>query len=400
MSRKAKTTMETEASASYKFPLTWKEEPNTKLIYGDCEIKHSDKILAFDMDGTLINVKSGAKFAKNKDDWVIWHEKVVPTIKSYYDKGYKIAIMTNQKGIEKGHTDVNDLKHKIQNIVEHIGVPTQVFISSGDDYYRKPSPGMWKFLGKSLNGGIEINNKESIYCGDAAGRPKEKTRKADHEDTDYKFALNCGAQFKTPEMLFLGLNETLPKFEFDPRTIKTTGSLLRGKDDSHIKSKDKELVIFVGSPGSGKSTLWRNHLSDYVRVNNDTLKSKPKCLKVCEDGLKAGKSVCIDNTNPSKAVRKEYIDLAKKYGYPVRCFFFDVPKHVAMHMNDLRTYNIHRDHESDNVPKVIIHTFYKNFEAPTIDEGYKSVETVELIAGPFKNKDDEELFFSYISSKK
>lgn len=44
------------------------------------------------------------------------------------------------------------------------------------------------------------------------------------------------------------------------------------------------------------------------------MKSKAKCLKVAEKALEDGKSVVIDNTNPGKAVRKEYYDLAKKYG--------------------------------------------------------------------------------------
>lgn len=28
------------------------------------------------MDDTLLRVKSGAKFAKNADDWIFWHECV------------------------------------------------------------------------------------------------------------------------------------------------------------------------------------------------------------------------------------------------------------------------------------------------------------------------------------
>lgn len=42
------------------------------------------------------------------------------------------------------------------------------------------------------------------------------------------------------------------------------------------------MVIFVGSPGSGKSTFWKNYLSKYARVNRDTLKTKEKCYQVAE----------------------------------------------------------------------------------------------------------------------
>ena len=41
-------------------------------------------------------------------------------------------------------------------------------------------------------------------------------------------------------MLFHGLKETLPTFEFDPNTIKTTGPVIKGKTDNDIKGSGKE----------------------------------------------------------------------------------------------------------------------------------------------------------------
>jgi bifunctional polynucleotide phosphatase/kinase len=60
------------------------------------------------------------------------------------------------------------------------------------------------------------------------------------------------------------------------------------------------MVIFCGSPGSGKSTFWHNYMPKYERVNRDTLKTKEKCYAVAEGFMKQGKSVIIDNTNPKK----------------------------------------------------------------------------------------------------
>lgn len=48
-----------------------------------------------------------------------------------------------------------------------------------------------------------------------------------------------------------------------------------------ITDRPQELVIMVGGPGSGKSTLAVHHMQGYVRVNNDELKTKEKCMKVC-----------------------------------------------------------------------------------------------------------------------
>jgi len=63
------------------------------------------------------------------------------------------------------------------------------------------------------------------------------------------------------------------------------------------------MIVFCGSPGSGKSTFWQTHYSDYSRINRDTLKTKEKCLKVAAEEINKKKSVVIDNTNPSKEDR-------------------------------------------------------------------------------------------------
>jgi len=53
--------------------------------------------------------------------------------------------------------------------------------------------------------------------------------------------LNSGINFKTPEMLFLGQKETLPKLDWDPKTLPTTGQVIKGKEK--IKSDEKESNI-------------------------------------------------------------------------------------------------------------------------------------------------------------
>jgi bifunctional polynucleotide phosphatase/kinase len=61
--------------------------------------------------------------------------------------------------------------------------------------------------------------------------------------------------------------------------------------------KDKstpEIVLFVGYPSSGKTSLYKRYFEPegYVHVNQDTLKSKPKCLKAVADAIGEKKS-CI-----------------------------------------------------------------------------------------------------------
>jgi bifunctional polynucleotide phosphatase/kinase len=120
----------------------------------------------------------------------------------------------------------------------------------------------------------------------------------------------------------------------------------------------------VGPPGSGKSTFWKNHLSKYVRVNNDTLKTADKCMKALREALEAKKSAVIDNTNKTKEERQRYLKIAKEFKVPVRCFFLKYPKDLAMTMNKHRDTNKNREHLSKKVGSVVIHTFYKYLEEP------------------------------------
>lgn len=54
------------------------------------------------------------------------------------------------------------------------------------------------------NQSIKIDKNESIFVGDAAGRPANKINKTkkDHSSADRLFAMNIGIKFYTPEEHF------------------------------------------------------------------------------------------------------------------------------------------------------------------------------------------------------
>lgn len=103
-----------------------------------------------------------------------------------------------------------------------------------------------------------------------------------------------------------------------------------------------ELILFCGYPASGKSSFASKHIlttGQYEYVNQDTLKTKDKCLKAVDEGLKNKKAVVVDNTNPDVATRAPYIALAKKHNVPVRCFLFQADKNLATHNNYFRAFH-------------------------------------------------------------
>ena len=390
---KAQNSEETKAESSN----SWKEVGS--MMFFNFESQPSSKVLGFDMDSTLIATKSGKTFPTNDQDWRILYPNIPTVLQKSVADGYRIVIFTNQKGIQEGKQDKAGMKNKIKNILNELGITALAMVSCGDDEYRKPCTGMWDYFTKNLNVGIDVELSVSKYIGDAAGRPARGSRKKDFNDTDSKYAANIGIPFETPEKFFLGERDDLPVFEINPKSIKKNGPVLKGdSNNENIKKPHTEVIIFVGSPGSGKSNFWKNYLADYTRVNNDTLKSREKCLKVMRASLQSKKSCVIDNTNPTAIVRAEYIKVAKEFGVPVRCFVFKLPKEMAFHLDTLRRVNKFRTHLSGRVGSMPIHKFYKDFEEPKENEGICEIKEVELVGGPFESTEDEKLFFSFVYS--
>ena len=361
------------------------------------------KLLSFDLDDTIISFeKQGKSKSPNKSKessykYTFDLNKVKSKLDEYQKKDYIFAILSNQNGITQGHIKESDFKNKIDKIfTQELKYPFITFFAKEKDYYRKPCIGMLDLFQKKFNNNIELDINECIYVGDAAGRKKSNTyKKNDFSNSDYKFALNAGFKFFTPKEFFLNQKSSYP-------LITNTLHEYDKNNNDHIKydisPEHKEAIILIGSPGSGKSTFCENNLTNkgYVRINQDTLKTREKVIKNLEQNLKEGKKVVIDSTNPEKNKRSEYIKICKKYGYLIRAFNFDISKDLAMHLNNLRSINKNRKHLSGYVNAIPIHGFYKNYEEPTKSEGFDDIVNVNFVPGPFENEDDKKIFY-YLS---
>lgn len=367
------------------------------LMYLDGpDISPSEKIAAFDMDGALILTKSGKTFPTGPDDWKLFNNKVSSKLASLNSEGYKIILFSNQAGIEKKKTKPDDIQKKVLAIMDELGFPFQMFISTGENIYRKPGTAGWKFMLDKCNGGKKCSLKDSFYVGDAAGRIKnwQPQKKKDFSCSDRKFAANVGIKFQTPEEFFNGDKECL-KYEWgslDPETFLSSSKVSTSYDS--ITSKNTEMVIFVGFPASGKSTFSKTYMQpkNYVIINRDELKTQEKCLKVCSESLKTKKSVVIDNTNPSKESRQSYIALAKKHSVPVRCFHFQASKEVAEHMNQFR--QAQSGGKIRRIPAIGYNLFKSKFETPDVSEGFSEIKKIDFLPN-FKTDEDKELFLQW-----
>lgn len=224
------------------------------LVYTPPNCKPSNKIGAYDMDGTLISTQSGKVFPTNMDDWKLAYGTVVTTLKSKYNDGFKVVIFTNQAGVTSGKTKIPDIKKKIENIIKALSVPVQAFVATGDNCFRKPLTGMWQALCDHKNDGIPVDVGQSYFVGDAAGRPENKAmkKKKDHSSVDRLMALNIGLEFFTPEEHFLKAGrQKWVHPEFNPKDCLNRSIDLINNPMQKIVSNDLEIILMVGGPGSG-----------------------------------------------------------------------------------------------------------------------------------------------------
>ncbi|GAB9474440.1 hypothetical protein Gpo141_00011564 [Globisporangium polare] len=373
----------------------WKEVNDGSLLILDARAKEQQetsmasnaarkvKIAGFDMDGTWIETKSGKRFAVDVNDWKWFHPTHVRAkLDELVRNGYEIVLFSNQNGIAKGNVTAKEIEGKVQAIITKLNLPVLAILATKSDLMRKPRLGGWQEMLKVLGiDASQVNMDESFYCGDAAGRPKISGRSKDFAATDYKFAVNLGIKFHTPEDLFLKsmhrIHTLVDMWEigFDPRMLcsasSSSGFLTPASAD--LAKSTQEVVIMVGPPASGKSFFTKTHFSSYTTINQDELKTVANCKKKCLEALAQKKSVIVDSTNRDSRSRSEWIAIAKQQNVPIRCFEMDIEKPLSMHLNTFRSLT-----EDKKIPDIAIHTFYKNLVPPQATEGFAEIVKVRF----------------------
>ncbi|KAK4058322.1 Golgi transport complex subunit 4 [Microbotryomycetes sp. JL221] len=367
------------------------------------------KVLALDIDGTLITTKTGNNFPRDETDWKFWDLAVTRKLDQARQQGFSIVFFSNQatKPVKQ-----EQFKIKMRHIGERLRLtghdfPFKCYAAFGYDKFRKPAPGMWDAFISSPAAHPALDLAQSKFVGDAAGRlHRGLPRKRDHSDSDRKFAMNIGLTFMTPEEFFLD-GKADPEFDllgWDPRTYDHTRPLYL---PTHVPlatpfpefgQRQPEVVIFVGPPGAGKTTLYQTHFAplDYAHVlrpsadhdsaidddqNQDTLKTRQKCLDAVRQHLSTTppRSCVVDNTSPSLSVRSEYINLVRNE-FPqaqVRIVYFDAPIELGRHNSAYRA----MDDSSGRgaLPDIAFSTYRSRFEMPKQEvEDFDMIHTVSF----------------------
>ena len=137
-----------------------------------------------------------------------------------------------------------------------------------------------------------------------------------------------------------------------------------------------ELVVFVGPQASGKSTFFRErfvasheHVSkDLFRNNRDRNRRQRELVAAA---LGAGRSVVVDNTNPTVEDREPLIRQGREFGARIVGYSFETEPREALARNARRE-------GKARVPDVAIYATVKKLAPPSPEEGFDELFCVRI----------------------
>jgi predicted kinase len=146
------------------------------------------------------------------------------------------------------------------------------------------------------------------------------------------------------------------------------------------------VVLAIGLPGSGKTTwfgrrgvtplssdLLRNILFDDVEEQRyqglvfSTLRSLLRARLIARMPWNY-----VDATNLSIHERRQWIKMAKSFGYEVQAVFFDVPLEVCLERNRQRDRSVSED---------VMRKMAERLKPPVFEEGFAKITVVRVKSG-------------------
>jgi len=310
------------------FAISQNTPKGTQLYIHQNPTFENQKLFIFDFIWTIVKPNEGRKIPLHKDDWT-WLRSSVPIILLEISKKYQIVFLVDINPHQKFMIDM------IKNVCFILELNIIVLIANQKKYH-KPNILLFESVFSSFN------KSESCVIANIGG-----SRILEGVDKD--LASNIDVEFKTPEDIF----------PFDE--IKEI------KGDYEDKM-NKEIVIMVGMPGSGKSTFCQNNLSNYHLISGDTYKTQKKMIEQAEKYIKT-KSVIFDGTNGTIQKRKLYVDFAKNNHLYVKCIWINRP--VEMAFEQIKRRKVEGGHY---IPQRILTDYSEKFEIPTEEEGFQLFE--------------------------
>jgi predicted kinase len=158
-------------------------------------------------------------------------------------------------------------------------------------------------------------------------------------------------------------------------------------EQTAVKSPKGYVVLAIGLPGSGKTTWYKRRgvtplSSDLLRtlLFDDITEQRYQGLVFSTlRSLLRARLIAkmpwnyVDATNLSPHERKQWIKMAKSFGYEVQAVFFDVPLAVCMERNSKR---------ERVVTDEVMQKMAERLRPPTFKEGFEKITVVRVKGHP------------------
>jgi predicted kinase len=183
---------------------------------------------------------------------------------------------------------------------------------------------------------------------------------------------------------FTPASPTEPKMvmETQPESLGTPPA-----EQTALKSPKGYVVLAIGLPGSGKTTWYKRRgvtplSSDLLRtlLFDDITEQRYQGLVFSTlRSLLRARLIAkmpwnyVDATNLSPHERKQWIKMAKSFGYEVQAVFFDVPLAVCLERNSKR---------DRQVTDEVMHKMAERLKPPTFKEGFEKITVVRVKGQP------------------
>lgn len=133
-----------------------------------------------------------------------------------------------------------------------------------------------------------------------------------------------------------------------------------------------EMIIFIGIPGSGKSSFYKEKFfNTHLRVSLDLLRTRNREARLLQYCFDTSMPAVIDNTNVALKHREKYIQLAKENKFTVKGYYFRSDIRECMARNANRA-------GKDRVPPAGIASKYKELQLPKLAEGFDELYYVSM----------------------
>jgi predicted kinase len=143
----------------------------------------------------------------------------------------------------------------------------------------------------------------------------------------------------------------------------------------------RELVLFTGLQASGKTSFYRERFAaTHVHISKDAWPNarnkEERQRRLIDEHLRAGRSVVVDNTNPTPMERQPLVAIGRAIGAHIASYSFVVTVDEALRRNSGREGRA-------RIEDVGIYSVAKRLVSPGVNEGFDQRFEVRLTEDGF-----------------